>query len=151
VDEHDLLLRNLTYALFVHLGRAPTSEEVAERAGQESGDVVTGWRRLHDQHALVLEDPADTTQPVIRMANPFSGVPTPFRVQAAGRDWFANCAWDAFGIPAALHADGRIRSTCPDCGLPIDIHVGDGKPDVTDLVFHCLIPAARWWDDIVFT
>jgi hypothetical protein len=151
VDRDDLLLRNVTYALFVQLGRAPTTLEVAERAGLERTDVVAGWQRLHDQHALVLQDRIDTTHAAIRMANPFSGVPTRYRVEAAGKDWFANCAWDALGIPAALHADGRIRSTCPDCGLPIDIHVVDGRPDVTDLGFHCLVPAAQWWDDIVFT
>jgi len=25
---------------------------------------------------------------------------------------------DAFGICAALHVDGRIETTCPDCGEP---------------------------------
>ena len=47
------------------------------------------------------------------MANPFSAVPTPYRVQADGRSWFANCAWDAFGICAALHVDGRIETVVP--------------------------------------
>jgi len=25
------------------------------------------------------------------------------------------------------------------------------RPDDESLLFHCLVPAARWWDDIVFT
>jgi hypothetical protein len=33
------------------------------------------------------------------MLNPFSAVETPHRVEAGGRSWFANCAWDALGIP----------------------------------------------------
>ena len=87
----------------------------------------------------------------IRMANPFSAVPTPHRVYAGGRSWYGNCAWDAFGICAALHVDGRIETTCPDCGDAIVVEVRDGRPDDESLLFHCLIPAARWWDDIVFT
>ena len=112
VDEHDRALRAVTYGLFVELGRAPTASEVASSGDLAAADVVSGWRRLHDQHALVL----DTATGEIRMANPFSAVPTPYRVQADGRWWYANCAWDAFGICAALHVDGRIETTCPDCG-----------------------------------
>jgi alkylmercury lyase-like protein len=109
--------------------------------------VVAGWRLLHDAHALVLEPGADA----IRMANPFSAVPTPYRVQAGGRSWFANCAWDAFGIPAALGVDGRFESTCPDCGEPYAVAVHDKRTDRPDLLFHVLVPAASWWDDIGFT
>ena len=85
------------------------------------------------------------------MANPFSAVPTAYRVQAGGRWWYANCAWDAFGICAALHSDGRIEASCPDCGEPVSVDVRDTRPDDESLLFHCLVPAAQWWDDIVFT
>jgi len=144
VDEGDIALRNVTYRRFVELGRAPTADEVGE---WDAAAVEQGWRRLHDAHALVLQP--GTVE--LRMANPFSATPTAYRVHADGRWWFANCAWDAFGICAALHVDGRIESTCPDCGEPIAIEVLDGKPDDETLLFHCLLPAAQWWDDIVFT
>ncbi len=85
------------------------------------------------------------------MANPFSAVPTAFRVLAKGRSWYANCAWDAFGIPAALGVDGRVESSCPDCGEPYTVDVDERTIDRPDLLFHCLVPAAHWWDDIVFT
>lgn len=147
VEEPHLNLRNLTYGLFVEFGRAPTRNEVAARAGLAEAEVAAAWRELHDQHALVL-DPGTAE---IRMANPFSAVPTPFRVQAGGRSWYANCAWDAFGICAALHSDGHIATACPDCGEPLDIAVHDEAPGDTSLLFHCLVPAARWWDNIVFT
>jgi Alkylmercury lyase len=108
--------------------------------------VQACWERLHDAHALVL-DPAGG----IRMANPFSGVPTAYRVHAGGRWWFGNCAWDAFGICAALHQDGRIETVCADCRQPVRIAVRGQRPDDDSLLFHCLVPAARWWDDIAFT
>jgi hypothetical protein len=147
MNEDDLALRNLTYARFAEIGRAPTAAEIAAVAGRGRAQVVAGWERLHAEHALVL-DPATGG---IRMANPFSGVPTRYRVQAGGRWWYGNCAWDAFGICAALHEDGRIEVSCPDCGEPLRIAVRDQRPDDESLLFHCLVPAARWWDDIVFT
>jgi len=147
VDQADIELRNATYRLFVELGRAPTLEEVGASVGAPASEVEEGWRRLHEAHALVLDLP----HAAIRMANPFSAVPTAFRVHAADRDWFANCAWDAFGICVVLGADGRIETSCPDCGEAIDVQVRANRPDDESLVFHCLVPAAQWWDDIVFT
>ena len=85
------------------------------------------------------------------MANPFSAVPTAYRVHADGRWWYANCAWDAFGVLSALRVDGRVESSCPDCGEPYSFEVTEQTTDRPDLLFHCLVPAAHWWDDIVFT
>ena len=147
VDESDLLVRNLTYRLFVELGRAPTAAEVAAAAGATIEDVDVAWRRLHDAHALVLHSASGE----IRMANPFSAVPTAYRVNAGGRWWYANCAWDAFGICAALGVDGRIEASCADCGESIAVEVRGQRPDDHALVFHCLVPAGHWWEDIVFT
>jgi Alkylmercury lyase len=140
-------LRNVTYRLFVELGRAPSAADVARTLEAPVEDIRIGWRRLHASHALVLDPATDE----IRMANPFSAVPTPFRVHAAGRSWFANCAWDAFGICAALNVDGEIETRCPDCGDPITVAVRSGRPDDRGSLFHCLVPAREWWDDIAFT
>jgi Alkylmercury lyase len=147
MNEDDLGLRQQTYALFVELGRAPAAAEVAEASGRSQEEIVAGWQRLHAKHALVL----DQATGEMLMANPFSAVPTPYRVHAGGRWWYGNCAWDAFGICAALHTDGQIEATCPDCGDALHITVRGGRPDRQDLLFHCLVPAAQWWDDIVFT
>jgi hypothetical protein len=147
MDDADIALRNLTYRLFLELGRAPTVDEVAAGAGMTVDETSQAWRRLSGEHAIVLQEGATE----LRMVNPFSAVPTPHRVQAAGRWWYANCAWDAFGICAALHVDGHIAATCPDCGEAIELEIHDGRPDDDSLLFHSLIPAAHWWDDIVFT
>jgi Alkylmercury lyase len=131
----------------VELGRAPCADEVAAVGGLARDEVARGWRRLHEAHALVLEPDGAR----LRMANPFSAVPTPHRVEAADRSWYGNCAWDAFGICAALHVDGRVETSCPDCGEPIAVEVRGERPSDESLLFHCLVPAAHWWDDIVFT
>ena len=135
----DLALRNLVYRRFVELGREPTMAELA------TTEEALG--RLHERRLVVLEP----DRPKIRMAIPFSAVPTPYRVEAGGRSWFANCAWDAYGILAALGVDGHISSSCPDCGEPIEIDVVDRRPEPADDLFHVLVPARSWWEDIVFT
>jgi hypothetical protein len=146
MDAADVDLRNATYAAFVDLGRAPTAAEVAIANGLSERAVREGWRRLHDAHALVLDE-----EGAIRMANPFAAQPTPYRVEAAGRLWYANCAWDAFGIGEALRADSSIHTECADCRASVTIDVRDGRPDDTTLVFHVLVPAVSWWDDIGYT
>jgi hypothetical protein len=147
MDDADIRLRNATYRSFVELGRGPTVGDIASALGISTEEAREGWRRLHDAHALVLDGATGD----LRMANPFSAVPTPFRVSAAGRDWFANCGWDAFGIGAALHVDSVIHTECADCGSPVEIRVRDGRPDDKRLVFHVLVPAIDWWQDIGFT
>lgn len=147
MNEELLGLRRLSYAMFVKLGHAPTAGQVAGANGSTTEDVLAGWRELHREHALVLDDLGSA----IRMANPFSAVETRYQVHADGRWWFANCAWDAFGICAALDTDGEIRTSCPDCEQQIEVSVREKMPSDGDLLFHCLVPAARWWDDIVFT
>lgn len=141
MNDADIELRNRTYARFVELGRAPQPEELGSR-----DEVLEAWLRLHDAHALVLNASGE-----LRMLNPFSAVPTASRVYALRRWWYANCAWDAFGICAALHSEGMIKTSCPDCRQAISVLVRERRPTRDDLVFHCLVPAARWWDDIAFT
>jgi hypothetical protein len=146
VDAADVELRNRTYGRFVELGRAPTALEVAATIGADEADVRSGWGRLHEAHALVLDGAGE-----IAMANPFAARPTPFRVEADGRSWFANCAWDAFGIGAAMKVDSIIHTACPDCDDRITIDVRGGRPDDLDLLFHVLVPARHWWNDIGYT
>ena len=142
----DIEIRNATYRLFVELGRAPTVAEVAAAVGEGSEAVGDAWRRLHDAHALVLDGEGR-----LRMVNPFSAVETPHRVEAAGRTWYANCGWDAFGIGVVLRTDSTVQTTCADCGEAIEIAVRDDRPTTDDAVFHVLVPAREWWTDIGYT
>jgi hypothetical protein len=87
----------------------------------------------------------------IRMAPPFSGVPTQHRVTAAGVSYYANCAWDALGVPAALQRPATVYSRCEQSLEPLELAVSTDGPESCDWLFHCVVPAAQWWDDIVFT
>ncbi len=147
MDEHDTRIRNFLYGRFVQTGQTPRVADVAREFELSQEGAGAALRRLHDAHALVLE--RDALE--IRMLNPFSCVPSAWRVEAGGRKWYSNCAWDSFAICAALHSDGRIESSCADCGEPLAVDVRDQKAVQCDYLFHVLVPARRWWDDIVFT
>lgn len=135
------------YGHFADTGSAPTPEQVAKAARTDVDFVRAAYHILADQRVLVLEDDGAT----IRMASPFSGVATQHVVESEGVSYFANCAWDALGIPAALQQESVVRSRCEQTGEPLELRVGLDGPEPCDWVFHCQVPAARWWDDIVFT
>ena len=148
MDELDLRIRNHAYGSFVRTGTTLGAPEAAAELGLGAEEVRRAYRRLHDAHALVLRPGTDE----VLMLNPFSAVETPHRVEAAGRSWYANCAWDALGIPWALHVDGRIASACPDCGEGLELELADGElVRGADLLVHFVVPARRWWEDIAFT
>jgi hypothetical protein len=84
------------------------------------------------------------------MANPFSAVPTPFVVNAGSRSWYANCIWDAMGVAAMLGADVELDASCGCCGSAMTLNIPSHCRDEDERVAHFAIPAARWWDDIVF-
>ena len=138
-------VRLAVYRTVVAEGLPPGAEDLAAELGVTLPDMEASLQRLADAHALVLQP--GTSE--IWMAAPFSSVPTPFDVTVGGRHYFANCIWDALGIPACLHADARIDSSCPDCSEPLPLEVREGLlREPADGVLHFAIPAAKWWEDI---
>jgi hypothetical protein len=135
------------YQHFAATGHRPAVNEVAERAGIGIEGVLDAYRELRGQRLLVLEPDGSS----IRMAPPFSGVPTRHEVGISGIRYFANCAWDALGIIAALHKSGEVHSQCAQSGEPFHLDIGLRGPVLSSWLFHCRVPAAQWWDDIVFT
>jgi hypothetical protein len=148
VDAFDLDVRRHVYFSVVADGRPPSAAETAAAFDLSEPEVAGSYRRLHDAHALVLFP--GTTE--IWMAHPFCFAPTPHRVEAGGRAWTGTCCWDALGIPAALHGDGRVESACACCGEELTLVVADGAlAEGADVLAHFLVPARRWWEDIGFT
>src|SRR4026208_1228719 len=113
------------YEMIARTTRMPTSTDVALGMDSSIADVEQAFQRLYEKRLLVLE-PGSSSR--IRMAPPFSGIETQHRVKIEEKVYFANCAWDAFGIAAALKRDAEIESTCADCDAPLTLQVRDGKP-----------------------
>lgn len=145
--EFDTQVKLAVYHHFAETGRRPSLTEVVERVGSDVERVLESYQRLRAQRLLVLEEDGSS----IRMASPFSGVPTQHIVEADGIQYFANCAWDSLGILAALRKAGIVHSSCAQSNEPFHLNVGLQGPEPSDWLFHCLVPAAKWWDDIVFT
>lgn len=135
------------YRHFARAGGRPSAEEIAAAVGSDADSVVAAFAKLRAERVLALEADGAT----IRMAPPFSGVPTEHVVTVAGASYFANCAWDALGVVAALGRPGLVDSRCGHSGEPLRLEVGRDGPGPSGWLFHSLVPAARWWEDIVFT
>ena len=146
-ERFDWTVRNAVYAAIREQTVPPTTDETAATLGVSPDDVRAAYDRLHDRHALFLTPGSHD----VRIANPFSGVPTEFRVEFGERSYWANCAWDALGIPAALHADARIEARTGDDGEPIQFVIAAGRVQGWDGVVHFPLPFGRWYDDLIET
>jgi len=129
VTERELALRRTIFESFAATGEPPS---VADRAT---------LRSLAEQHVVVLDD-----DDRIVMAHPFASHDDGARIEAQGRAWRGSCAWDAFGIVAAL----RLRDALVTDASGVQVAFRDGEP-VDNALFHVAVPAAEWWADIGFT
>ena len=145
--DFDTEVKLALYRRIAATAETPTVADVADDVRRSPAEVREAYRRLYRNRVLVLEPDGET----IRMAPPFSGVATQHRVRAGGKEYFANCAWDALGVLAALHATGEVLSRCEQTLEPLQFRVGEAGPEPEPCVIHFAVPAALWWKDIVFT
>src|SRR5262249_32545457 len=143
----DLALRTAVYAHFAATGQSPTLATMREAVGATSEQVRAGYRRLYAKRMLVPSDGFES----VRMAPPFSGVSTQHQSLVNGKSYYADCAWDAFGVVAALGGTGEVRSRCEQTLEPLALSLTLDGPPLSTWLFHCVVPAAHWWDDIAFT
>ena len=145
--DFDTQVKLAIYRHFATTAVRPSAATVAAQLNVEPQAVLDAFHRLRAQRMLVLEEDSES----IRMAPPFSGMPTQHVVTADGLLYFANCAWDALGVVAALGGPGTVLSECAQTAQPFTLPVDRDGPGPSAWLFHCLVPAAQWWDDIVFT
>jgi len=144
----DTKVKLAIYATTAETGRVPDSSGVANRIDVEENEILEAFKRLHGKR-LLFPEPSDPTR--IRMAPPFSGIPTKFPVEANGKQYYANCVWDAFGIAAALHCDAISHASDGHTREPLTLEIKNGVPVSKPYIAHFAVPAAHWWDDLVFT
>ena len=137
-------IRDEVFSAFASEGRPPSPDELAGACGLEREQVENALRELHDKHAVVLTQAGDS----IRMAHPFSAWPMGFVLRDGDRFWWGGCAWDSFGIMAAIGRSLEVTTTCPGCGATLRY---SAPPDAPDLVVRIPRPAREWWDDVVDT
>lgn len=140
-------VRAFVYHHFAETTRAPRLEETAIRFGLTREQAASAYEELHQRHALFLKPGTHE----ILMANPFSGVETAFKVHTRDRIYFANCAWDTLGIPAALRTDAETEALCAQSGERIHIRIQDQQVEDSDALVHFLVPFGAWYDDLIYT
>jgi Alkylmercury lyase len=145
-DELDWSVRLFVYQFLVERERPPTADETATAMGIIVEQAREAYERLHRRHVLFLQ-PGTLD---VRMAHPFSAHSTPFRVHIGTHAYYANCAWDMLGIPAALHAHARIEAVYADTGESAQFGVTDGHVHGSGVVSFAL-SFRRWYDDLIFT
>jgi alkylmercury lyase-like protein len=129
-------------------GTPPSTAETAASLQLTEADAQAAYDRLAAGRVIVLKP---GTHDVL-MAAPLSGVPTRHVARVAdGRSHYGNCVWDALGVIAMLGTDGDVVSSCPDCDTPLELSVRGGVLQPSTAVVHFSVPAARWWEDVVFT
>jgi hypothetical protein len=146
--DFDTTVKLHIYRSIADTAKVPTADEIARSLGADRGEVLRAFQNLHQKRLLVPE-PDDPAR--IRMAPPFSGIQTPFAVRVGKQTHFANCVWDALGIAAALHADAVVETADGHSGAPMRIEIRDQGPVAQPCAIHFAVPAAHWWDDIVYT
>lgn len=142
----DARVRAAIYGWFVEHNEAPSAADLAAALGRTREAIRDAYGRLFRKQVLFLEPDGE-----IRMAPPFSGVPTQHQVRVGDRTYFANCSWDALGIPAAMHAPAQVLSRCEQTLEPVHLGVGLEGPAPENVVAHFAVPAAKWWADLVYT
>jgi len=145
-DERDWSVRLFVYQFLVENERPPTSDETALALGISIEQTCEAYESLYHRHAFFLE-PGTLD---VRMAHPFSARSTPFRVYVGERAYYANCAWDMLGIPAALHEDARIEAIYADTGEVAQVSVADDRVQGDGVVYFTL-PFRQWYADLIFT
>lgn len=140
-------IRAFVYRHFAQTTRPPSVGEAAFRFSLTHEEAASAYEELHQHHAIYLRPGTHE----ILMANPFSGVETPFKVHTNGRTYFANCAWDSLGIPAALGTDAEIEAACAQSKEPFRLRVSEQQVEGSDALVHFLIPFRDWYQDLTST
>lgn len=141
-------LRVEIYQHFARTTQAPSVQTLARQLSVSANEIEQGLTRLSALHAIALKpDSFD-----IWMAHPFSSVVTDVPVETYRGRYWANCVWDAFGIPVVLGL--RTTSTpirCAGTGEPVDLGLQDGRPKATEGLIHFVVRPDDFWNDIGFT
>lgn len=143
--DRDVRLFLLGY--FVETSHPPTAQATAEALHLTLTESTDAYDRLAANHVLVLEPGTHD----IRMANPLSAVQTPFPAQIGEKRYYGNCIWDALGVVAMLGGSGTIDSRCACCDEALTLEIDNLQLRRAEAVVHFAVPAAHWWDDIVYT
>lgn len=141
-------LRLAVYRSLASTGRAPGITELATTLGVPNDRIEAGLRALAAARHLALGGDGR-----VLLAHPFSTIDLGFSVKGTHTLWWGGCSWDSFAIPHLVPDEPvvLVATTCQGCGRPHAWVVRDDAPPDGSQIAHFLVPAARMWDDVLFT
>ncbi|GAA1114879.1 organomercurial lyase [Kribbella jejuensis] len=145
MDTEDL--RIAVYERF-RRGEIPRRSDLATDLAVTPEEVTAGLAVLAAQRHLALGQDGEIT-----MAHPFAATPLGFSVMGRDTLWWGGCSWDSFALAHLLPDQGPmlVATTCPECGQAHAWRIDNQQPPSGEQIAHFLVPAARMWDDVVFT
>lgn len=135
---HFLLTKHI-----ISTGHVPSMEWVASQSGTTFESVKRSLRELEAMHGVILEP---NSLRVWRL-HPFALMPTRFWVSTPDGGWWANCAWCALGIGAALNADVVIETGEGAEGTPLVFSISGKVCSNPSVLMHFPDPPFHWWDN----
>jgi hypothetical protein len=111
-------IRAFVYQHLAEMTRAPSVDKTAIAFALTHKEAASAFEALHNRHAFFLSPGTHN----ILIANPFSGIETPFRVRER-EDIFRHLRLGSLGIPAALHTDRAMEAFCSQSEGPINLRV----------------------------
>jgi hypothetical protein len=135
---HYLITRHI-----IETGHAPDLSQLAALAGTSSEDAEQRLRQLEAMHGVILAP----NSLKIWAFHPFSMTPTAHWVSTASAGWWANCAWCALGIGAALKEDVTVSTSDGGERQPFEFALDSAHVTHPGLLIHFPYPPSCWWTD----
>ena len=124
-------------------GFAPSIVALHQQLAWSELDVRSVLARLADIRGAILKPNSSDLWAI----HPFTLMPTPTWVEADNRGYWANCAWCALGIGAALRQDIRVVSRLGAEHETVEFQVHRGRVSNEQLLIHFPFSPSEWWSN----
>jgi len=146
-DDLDIeALRGAVTRAIAAKGFAPGNDELAADFGVSMGAIESGLRSLQSRHAILLHP--HVCKPWV--VHPFALAPGSCWVETEQRGYWANCLYCALGIAACLKTDASIHTRLGGEAEAVCFTVRDGRIEPSSYLFHLAVPAAQWWNNVIY-
>src|SRR2546427_6719334 len=115
--------RRYIFDYFFENCRAPVLEEIMRRFALERREAHSLLQALESSHHILL---VPETQRIL-MANPFSGITTPFKDSIGGKDRFTNSGYEHLCRQITLRQDPEGSPSSLRCASQINTRTSRGK------------------------
>ena len=138
VELHTAIIRHVA-----ERGFAPAMSLLQAQLGWPDAELRSGLTKLVEMRGIILKPNSTEVWGI----HPFTLMPTATWVEAKGGGWWANCAWCALGIGAALNDDIRVCSRAGAEHVGVDFQVQRGRSSNDRLLIHFPFAPSEWWSN----